>query len=246
MSKKSRRQVTSFIILLTLGALAVLFVRWRLQVKSEAPPPGQLALAWDTSTSVPRNCDALVATAQAGVNNLHIAEGSRFALITTGSSASRYEPVLALDIEIPRNKRNTFGGGKTRDEFFDKIKRACQEFGPADGSSIFRATEIAIAHVRSRGCASASDCQVIVSTDLEENINNAVRKRVFSGAAPAGAPVLLDSAGVNVTFCGYAQTTIPGGPRTDAQALIEGWKGLFSQPVTFRPYCDAAAVASTN
>jgi hypothetical protein len=242
-------QLPNILLLLTLAAASAVFVMWRIQARSEAAPPGHLGLVWDTSTSVPRNCDALVATVRSAIDRLHVAKGSRFALITTGSTASRYEPVLALETDIPSGGRNIFGGvgaGKTREEFYGEVKRACEAFGPADGSSIFRAAEIAIDHVRGFGCADASDCHVIVSTDLEENVNDTVRKRVLRGAAPSGAVALLDNAGLSVTFCGYTQSSIPGGPRTEAHALVEGWRGLFSQPVVFRPYCDAPTPPATN
>lgn len=246
MKKKNHmRTITTALFLVGLLVGSVLFVGWRFQVRNQAPPPGHLAAVVDTSTSVPRNCDALVATVKAELGNLNITKGSHFALITTGSSASKFEPVLALDTEIPRN--TIFGGangGNTREEFFGQIKHACEQFSAADGSSIFRAAEIGIEHMRTFGCADASNCHLIISSDLEENMNDAIRTRVYRGSEPA-SPALLDNTGIAITFCGYTQTTESGGPRTEAQSLVDGWKRLFKHPVTFRPYCGTAENEST-
>lgn len=240
-TKNRNSKFTTALFVVGFLAFAVWFVRWRFQARSEAPPPGHLAAVLDTSTSVPRNCDGLVATVKAELDDINVDKGSRFALITTGSTASQYEPVLALDIEIPRKTGlSVTGARKGRDEFYGQIKRACEGLTTADGSSIFRAAEIAIEHVRTFGCADKSDCRLIISSDLEENINDTVRKRVYNNSQPAASSALLDNTDITVTFCGYTQTNESGGPRTKAQALLDGWKRLFKHPVTFRPYCDTA------
>lgn len=246
--KNFKQKLTTALLLIGLLACSALFVAWRIQRRSEARPPGHLAAVWDTSTSVPRNCDALVETVRAELNDVNVVKGSRFALITTGSTAGQFEPRLVLDTEITRKDGSIFKGssaGKISEEFFDNVKRACREFGTADGSSIYRATQIGLEHVRTFGCPSASDCRLIIASDLEENVDAAVRKWLYRGTNSASSPTLLDNAGITVTFCGYTETTESGGPRTEAQSLVNGWKQLFAHPVTFRPYCGTAENEST-
>src|ERR1044072_2051845 len=172
MKKRSyTHKFTTGFFLVALVGLSIWFVRWRMQVRSGAPPPGHLVAVWDTSTSVPRNCDALVATGKSALTSVNVEKGSRFALITTGSTASQFEPVLALDIEIPGKGGSIYSGtkaGTIPEAFFNQVQQACREFGSADGSSIFRAVEIAIEHVRTFGCTDNSNCRLVISTDLEE------------------------------------------------------------------------------
>ena len=236
---------TTVFVLLAVAMASGLFLWSRLQTISEASKEpvavDQLAVVWDTSPSVPLNCGGLLGVAENAIKAMHIGKGSRLALITTGGVSTSFEPHLVLQTTIPRQGRaGVLKSGQAQQAFRDEILKACHSFRPAEGSAIFRSVEIALAHLSGMGCGAPNTCALIVSTDLEENANAAIEARVFGRSARKKAPAVLDNARVATTFCGYVQNSGGGGPRNGATALVEGWKGLFKEPVVFRPYCEGS------
>jgi len=237
MDKKSTYMTLAAIVLLG-GA----FVYWRSQVKQE--PTAHVVLVTDTSSSVLKNCNAWAETVRKSLTGLNITEDSRFGLIHTGSVAkSSMAAGLAMDTPIPID--STFGGsaegGQTRGQFLAAIKTTCEGLPVADGSAVFRSVKMGLEHLRGLGCAGPSSCRLVIMGDLDENIDSEIAKRVHKGApGPADKPVLENSF-TYTELCGWEQITGGTLQRTDTQAIVDGFAGLFTVPPVRRPYCDGAA-----
>lgn len=207
----------------------------RITAMRSAPPPAHLAMVIDNSTSQSLQCEALPAIALDALSDMPLGKHSRFSVFTLGSPASSYEPVMALDTAAPRKGGSMYGGS-----FKDELKRACGGFSQVDASSIFRAVQVALDHLRGEGCgASLPSCKLLVESDGEETVARSFYK---SGTGKGALP----NDGITVLWCGYAATEGGGGPRGEqSDALISKWRRAFANPagVTFKPFCQAAAGA---
>src|SRR5882762_8591986 len=111
----------------------------------------------------------------------------------------------------------------------------------------------AIADLRALGCSEASHCQLLVNSDLEENVETSIKKGL-NGATNEKhiLPSPVENEGIDVAFCGVGVTTgriLDSSPgkfhkapmRTPAgeDQLQETWRSLFTDPaaVSFEPYC---------
>jgi hypothetical protein len=123
--------------------------------------------------------------------------------------------------------------------FGAKLTQACASFPQVNGSSIYRAVEVALDHLHGEGCgAGASPCKLLVESDGEETV-----KRNFYKTRKTGQGSSLDNTGAKVIWCGYAVTEGGGGPRGEqTNALFKRWRESFSDPesVVFKPYCESA------
>lgn len=233
---KRRSRLSTLVIVVCIVAGAYAFYRSRITAIANAPRPGHVALVLDVSPSYPRACGPLGTLIDEAKRGVHVGEGSTFSMITTGGGDTSYEPKLAMNVALPRDAANplTIDG---HGQFAAALRKTCETFPPAEASLIFRALVIGLEHLAGQGCAAPNSCVLLLSSDLEENVTASVVERL---RRPGGAP-LLGNANVRVLVCGYSQAGGGRGPRENGQALLEGWRALFSRPeaVSFRPYCSA-------
>lgn len=200
-----------------------------------APAAEHLAMVFDNSISQKLACETLPATVLAGLSGMSIRKGSRVTIFTLGSPASSWEPVKVLDMAAPRKGGMMFGGGS----FEGELQRACAGITQVSASSIYRAVEVALDHLRGEGGG-----KLIIESDGEENVTRGPLRRGAKGGAGKGAA--LNNTGIRVSWCGFAVTDGGGGPRGEqTDALLARWRDAFTDPsaVTFRPFCEGAAPA---
>lgn len=239
-------------------ALAVIlfagFVYWRIQVKANAPPEKAFVLVvpWDTSGSVSSTltCDALVAAVKDELSEadrkMEMGKDSRFEWLVIGTASSSRQAKLVLDIAIPslksRNGPMRRKGGQSREEFFGSIHAACTKEPGAESSPIFNSVQLAIEHMRGRGCGTPqAECVLRIGSDGLENVDRRIYDYLVSADPKAVPPAVLDnSIAIRTTWCGWAQRG-PNGPETSSQEVMERWRQLFNSPMTFPPYCAASS-----
>lgn len=236
---KAAAFVLAAILVALFGGSAVMERFW-----PETPPPrAVVGLVVDTSTSVHKDCPGMVGLMRDAINSLPRGRDSRAFLISLGSSATRFEPQLEVDLALARRASGPVRGAGDG-AVFDALMSKCEGLAPADGSAIFRAVRIGLAHVQSR-CAGAASCEarLYIASDGEENVALNARGLLDGRGKDASlAKLANDLPGLQTTFCGYVSTSESGAARTN-EALLDRWRSFFTHPeaVQFQPYCSGRA-----
>lgn len=218
-------------LLFFVSAMLILAIALRLWMRKEeittpAPPGSSLAVVIDNSASQRIDCGEIAEMVRNGLGAIQVGKGSRLTLYTLGSQETAFEPVPRLDIGVER------GAGGIR-KAARKTEKACGDIQTISGSSIFRAVQVVLDQMQSKG---GKGGRLFVRTDLEENVD----ARLFKNK---GKTALLHNDGIQTVFCGIADTAEGGGPRGEqADALQKVWRGAFVRPqlVEMQPFCPGA------
>jgi hypothetical protein len=229
-------QKNKFLVFLLLVAGLIGWRVWsRRDALSTPPAPGaDVAVIVDNSSSQNLDCSGLSTLVRTALSEAEIGKASQLAIYTLGSSESSYEPVRQLVMHV---EKGASGARKaTR-----KAEQVCRAFPVTDGSSIFRAVEVVLDQLQSRGLQGS---RLYMETDLEEN---AEKKRLLRKHGKKNAP--LHNAGVMTSICGVAATTERQGPRgAHANLLEKQWLAAFADPkaVSISPFCPGQQVRASN
>jgi hypothetical protein len=247
-------------ILISACVASAAFVGWRVHAMRTLRVD-HYAVVWDRSLSYGGGCPSLVGPAEAALLNPNVSDRSTISIFVSGASSTAREPRRLASSPIPTS-RKVMEGQRARFErqtaLLRELQGRCKSIRPTSISPIFLAVKQAIADLRAEGCKEGSQCELWVSSDLQENGVRAIKERL-DGAPhtrePLPAP--LENAGINVTLCGFAETAghlvDPSGreirgvvardPRRDDR-LQAVWRALFSKPdlVGFEPYCPASSL----
>ena len=213
----------TLILIFAVMLLAVAGVIWS-RVGVEPPAKGSdIALLIDNSSSENLDCAAVAALASSQLKEITVGKASHLMLFTLGDASNSYEPKPELDLPLKP------GPGGIR-KATHAVAKACGSFGVVNSSSIFRATELLLGQLQTRGL---NGSKLVLQSDLEENVD----KRVLHKATKKTA--LLNNTGIKTLICGYAVTNM-GSPRGEhADKLLNTWRSDFAEPkqVTFEPFC---------
>jgi hypothetical protein len=222
-----------------------------------AVPRADAVLAIDTSVSVARNCERAEQAARSLAAQKGMEAGSVLSVLVMGSAPADPEPTLVFSEPIPTPPTTVYGRdngafAKAQQDYFGKIRRACETAPESRRSPILRMVARAIEDLR-RTCPGSAHCFLTVKTDLEEDVDPdltaAIRRAAKdrSAVAPHELVGTLDNAGIDVTFCGVAEVGAMRGiaRRLSPEALAGIWKALFTHPnlVSVQPFCTSSAGA---
>jgi hypothetical protein len=227
-----KKQTLIIILLVAMFAVAALIWSRRNVIGVPAAQGSDLALIVDNSTSQNVDCDEVAALAGSGLDELTIGKSSHLFVYTLGTDENAYEPMPRLDIPLERGS-----GGKRK--AMRQVAKACSSFGTVDSSSIFRAVEVALDQLQTRGL---SGSRLILRSDLGENVDRRLAYKYTKKNA------LLRNAGIEILVCGVAMTNEGGGPRgARADALEKTWRAAFATPseVTIEPFCPGQHASET-
>lgn len=240
--KSKKVLFTASVALAVFGLTA--FIWWRITEATSAPPPTQVAVIVDASNSMQFDCADDESIARRAMDLSGVGRGSTFTIIRTGDDATRMEPQLVFQEAIP-GLLNTgpFRGQRharvAREAFVGRAKDACLGVKPTKQSPIVKAVRRGLAHLSSLGCKRESGCMLIVQSDLNDN------DEVAPARHGAKAPEVLDNTGIRVVLCGFSGTVNDGSP-ANTDTLLATWKGLFTEPVKFAPFCGGAILAEVQ
>jgi len=213
-----------------LAGLALLGLRmWsrRDAIRAGAPKGNDLSIIIDNSSSQHIDCGEIAGLVRAGLGDIQIGKGSTLTVYTLGSEANGFEPVPRINMALER------GSGGVR-KALRAVERACKGFDTVDGSSIFRAVQVGLNQMQSRG---GKGSRLWLRSDGQENQD----RRLF---LKHGKAAILDNTGIETMICGVASTTEGGGPRgAQVDALIKVWRAAFMAPdqVKIQPFCPGMA-----
>jgi hypothetical protein len=243
-------------VLMTLAltvSMSLSFLFWRHSLPQ--PPASHIVAVHDRSRSAPDGCTGFTGLVQQALGQVVDGRRATLLLLVTGDKISADEPVEMVVEGSPfRAARSTDAPSapqRQRALFLQALHSSCERQPATMRSPIYQAAARAVEHVRQRG-DERSRRLVAVQTDLEE-LSNAAMRRAARAVDPRQALAnvsIIDNAGVDVMFCGDAETwgasastgdgTLTRPRDVDAiRRLRAAWTGVFAEPqrVTFEPFC---------
>jgi hypothetical protein len=215
------------------------------------PPPAHVVLAIDHSLSVARNCGGLRKEGERLLAQPAVQQGSTVTLLGIGRSARDPEPARLFDKPVPTESDAVFGRDdsafqREQAAFLSQLEKSCEAAEASKDSPIVRLVTQGLAHLRSRNCRADGRCFLTIATDMQEDVEPALRAAIERVARRPSTPLpptlagTLDNAGIEVRFCGGSELR-PGAKRLRAapETLARLWKGIFTHPelVSFQPFC---------
>lgn len=184
------------------------------------PPAPHFVIVRDVSASIPRDCDGEIGIVEHIYSRALAQRGSTLTLMATGSRANEQEPQQLLRTRLPRNVSAVHRGRFAREKraLRDSIKKKCSEYPVTVVSPIYQAVKRAVQHLRSLGCGSGAPCTIFVRTDGRETVEPLVRDSLHAPSKRILLPQAVESAEIEIVFCGIAQTII--GP--DSKPSVPG------------------------
>ena len=239
--------------------LAATFVGWRAHA-AHTRATVHFEIVKDPSRSSTDGCETLIGLAEGALTADGVSAKSTVTVLFLGDAATAHEPILLGSYSIPFSTKVIEGRNGNRHRQTTLLKdlaAKCRTARATGISPIFLGVKQAIADLRGKGCNTGSRCQLLVDSDLEENVEPGIKSRLnVPGGNLPPLPGLIDNSDITVSFCGLAATT---GQIVDASGRViqklaardpnredrlkSTWRSLFAAPdlVTFRPYCPATS-----
>jgi hypothetical protein len=232
-----------------------LFVGWRVHAVKHRQAL-HFELVEDPSLSHSEGCESLLGLAEQALRTEGVSSSSTLTVLVIGDEATANEPWLLGRYSIPRTRKALEGRTaslRPQQDVLHDIWNKCLTVRRTTISPIFLGLKQAIADLHARGCRGTSHCELLVNSDLEENVETSIKRSLNN---PSGETRILPSPinndGIDVVFCGIAVTTgrivDPSGreiwkasPRDSRREdqLGQTWLELFTNPemLRFAPYC---------
>lgn len=254
---------TGILYTILLCVASVGFVGWRVYVLKNRETP-HFGLVEDPSLSHPEGCESLLGLADKALNTDGISPGSTLTVLVIGDETTANEPWQLGTYSIPTTRKVLEGRTATsrrRQDILHDILTKCRAVRRTTVSPIFLGVKQAVADLRAQGCTETSHCQLLVDSDLEENVETFVKKSLNGTSSKKTILPLIENKGIDITFCGLAVTTgrlvdssSKGFRKTPLRTparedrLREIWKSLFTQQAAmrFEPYCPKARERSAG
>jgi hypothetical protein len=231
------------------------FVLWRVHAASKQKTP-QFEIVKDPSASHGNGCESLTGLAEHVLATNAATAGSTLTVLILGDQSTANEPWRMGTYRLPTVRKVLEGRSarvREQHEVLSDISGKCPPLRRTAISPIFLGVTQAVADLRARGCKASSHCELFVDSDLEENVEPSITKRLNkNGGRQRVSLPQVDNAGIDVFFCGVAVTdgrihdvTAKGTRKfvtrdSDRVNLLQDvWRSLFEQAalVRFAPYC---------
>lgn len=203
---------------------------WRLFTR---PEPSHHTEIVDMSGSRIKNCAEVDAVTHGLLSLPSSVPGSTITVLATGDADRDFEPNPIAKETIPFAAANPYGVSGEEDKGTTAIRQhitdACKQMRETSRSPIRRAVERAVEQAQAIGCGGKRDCQIIVISDLLENVDRMKGKAVKP----------IPNKGVAaVTFCGYSNRLGGGSNSADLNGIKAEWTANLVDPPSFVPFCD--------
>ena len=210
----------------------------------------------DPSASHGGGCESLVGLTGHVLEENAAGPGSTITVLILGDQSTANEPWRMGAYSVPSVRKVLEGRSaklRQQQQILRDISGKCQALRRTMISPIFLGVTQAIADLHARGCKPTSHCELFVDTDLEENVEPAIKKALLKNDGAKHISVSpVDNTGMGVVFCGVAVTDGRARDRSENAArqfvtrdsdrvkrTQEIWRSLFAAPgtVRFEPYC---------
>jgi hypothetical protein len=251
---------TKVVAAVTAILLFAAFVTWRQHVGAHVKIPTTGIIVDATSShdaDRSRACLSMLGLSESVVADTVEHPGIQLLVLALGDSSTGGEPVmLSQGDAIPARIALSEGEDTIRQKrygYLAALYNNCMHAPSPEYSAIYLGVERMLEALRAHGCKSGVGCTLWVDTDGDENVQPALEKRL-SGNTPdhSGAIALLDNNGIEVRFCGLAESSISTSKRStsnnrrsifrthrDPRHVAEVWRSIFTDPtaVSFAPFC---------
>ncbi|MFI5089729.1 MAG: hypothetical protein ACHP7P_06695 [Terriglobales bacterium] len=242
--------VVVIVAFLTVAAV----VGWRVYAMNNKTV-NHFAVVADPSLSYSGGCESAVGSAERVLRGPGISPNSKLLFLALGDRSTAYEPRELAKYDVPSSRRvmEARHANESRQAILLRdLSAKCAAVRPTSISPIFLGVKEALAALHTEGCGEGSRCELRVSTDLEENVEAALKNRLNNARSNTPLPPALDNAGVDVTFCGFAATAgrivdptgreirrVAGHDPAGEDRMQRVWASVFTDPerVKFEPYC---------
>ena len=207
----------------------------------------------DLSLSHTEGCTSLVGLAERALQAASVPADTTLTVLVAGDTATANEPSRLGIYPIPRTRRAIEGRNantRRQQELIQDIATKCKATRRPTISPIFIGVQQAIADLRAQGCTENSNCLLHVGSDMEENIEASIQRKLNGSNDKAVLPRPVDNSGLRILVCGLASRAgrIVGSGMETRQAtprpghhdrVQQVWLSLFTKPelVQFAPYC---------
>jgi hypothetical protein len=245
-----------YAVLFCLGSVS--FVASRVYVVRNRETP-HFEIVKDPSASHGGGCESLVGLAGQVLEANAAGPGSTITVLVLGDRSTAGQPWRMGTYSVPSVRKVLEGRSaklRQQQQILRDISGKCQVLRRTTISPIFLGVTQAAADLHARGCKPTSHCELFVDTDLEENVEPAIRKALLKNDGPKHIPLSpVDNTGIGVVFCGVAVTDGRVHDRAENAArqfvtrdsdrvkrTQEIWRSLFAEPKTvrFEPYCPSS------
>jgi hypothetical protein len=255
-----RRQILYAV--LCLGSVS--FVTWRVYAVRNRET-AHFEIVKDPSASHGNGCASLIGLTEQVLETNDAASGSTITVLVLGDQSTANEPWRLGAYSVPTVRKvleGKFAKRRHQQQILADISGKCQTLGRTTISPIFLGVTQAVDDLRARGCKATSQCQLFVDSDLEENVEPSIRKRLNNGEGAKHISLpQVDNSGIDVMFCGVAVTDgrihdrgekgvrqFVARDSSHVHRLQEVWRSLFVEPaiVRFEPYCPNSVEPGTQ
>jgi len=242
--------------ILCLGSVS--FVAWRVYAVRNRETP-HFEIVKDPSASHGGGCESLVGLTGRVLEANAAGPGSTVTVLVLGDQSTASEPWRMGTYSVPSVRKVLEGRSaklRQQQQILRDISDKCRALRRTTISPIFLGVTQAVADLHARGCKATSHCQLFVDTDLEENVEPAIRKALLKDDGPKHISLSpVDNTNIGVIFCGVAVTDshIHGRAENAGRQFVtsdsgrvkrtqEIWRSLFAEPgtVRFEPFCPNA------
>ena len=234
---------------------SVSFIAWQVYAVSKHETP-HFEIVQDPSASHGNGCESLIGLAEQVLDTHGATAGSTLTVLVMGDQSTASEPWRMGTYSVPTVRKVLEGRSarvRQQHEILRDISGKCRSLRRTSISPIFLGVTQAVADLHARGCKATSHCQLFVDTDLEENVEPAIKRALLKNDGPKHISLSpVDNAGIGVIFCGVAVTDGRIHDRAEnaarqfitrdsnrAKRTQEIWRSLFAESgtVRFEPYC---------
>src|SRR5229473_1412430 len=165
-----------YAVLFCLGSVG--FVAWRVQAVRNRETP-HFEIVKDPSLSHGGGCESLVGLTGHVLEGNAGGPGSTITVLILGDQSTASEPWRMGAYSVPSVRKVLEGRlakSRQQQQILRDISGKCQALRRTKISPIFLGITRAVADLHARGCKPTSHCELFVDTDLEENVEPAIRK----------------------------------------------------------------------
>jgi hypothetical protein len=247
--------MTRHILYAVLCLGSVSFIAWRVYAVRNRETP-HFEIVKDPSASHGGGCASLVGLTGQVLEADAAGPGSTVTVLVLGDQSTAGEPWRMGSYAVPSVRKVLEGRSaklRQQERILQDVSGKCQALRRTAISPIFLGVTQAVADLHARGCKPTSHCELFVDTDLEENVEPAIRKALLKNEGAKHVPLSpVDNSGIGIVFCGVAVTDgrihdrVESGTRRfltrdsgELYRMQEVWRSLFAEPagVRFEPYC---------
>lgn len=234
-------------------ALSAGFIAWRLARPHGPGAASHAAVVYDRSRSTTGGCEAAAGAVTEILNRNLMTRDSTLAVFVTGDISTAGEPIeihRTSGVRVSSVIGGPRGARRHSEAIITAVAAGCGRLPATSISPVFLAVRRAVELLRASGCGPVSRCCLMIVSDGEETVEPGLILALRGRRTATGRLPRIDNDGIEVSFCGLAETRGPRDSRRRhaatparnarrADQLRDTWVAVFTHPdlVRWSPTC---------